>query len=897
MIPLRLHIKNFLSYAEPQDISFEPHALICLSGKNGHGKSSLLDALTWALWGHARKASGVAKADEGLLHLGQTHMMVILDFLCNGVQYRVKREFTLAAKKGQSNLEFGILESDTGSFKALTDKTIRTTQDKIIHTIGLDYEGFVNSAFIRQGQSHEFSKKSPKERKEVLASLLGLDHFERVRKLANDQSKEALTLQEQAQQAIKAFEEELKEKPLVQERLTHVEHALQKALTLEEDIKKDYELYRTRLTQAQLHKMEAEKMQFKQDHLAKLLEEETKNIREQANTWRTVLRRQRAEVGSVSLDQEYERVQEQLSSLRIRGAQKLKTSEALLIKKEALRSHTQQRFDAHKQELESLDRTIHSAELAFKAAQLRHQELTQQSMLKTKELEEVTAQIVALKQQAQPLNEALIRDQEKHLEKRKSYYHAFISRANSLKTTLSNIIQKKLLITSSEQAVCPLCEQVTDRDQLTHKFSKEEALRTHQLSRLSQVCSALKDALIQEHSTLESLKKNREQQQMLSVQLIELEKNAQKSLKEGELLSKELASAYELIIASTTHHKELAAQRTLMIEAFEKQSLDEITATLQADITHLETATAQLYDDPDTEKHLNAQLSFLHEKRSQQAAFLKELALQGERKRTIREKCTYAQALKKELKELQLSSPAVISHDDEQLIMQEAQLKESLAHLTLEKEQLIHQKGSLETRLEAFTHKERALTQYTKVMKEHTEKYDEYSAIASAFSKDGIQALLIEEALPEIEEEANILLSRLTENQAHISIDSLRDTKSGKTKETLDIKISDAVGVRPYEMFSGGEAFRIDFALRIALAKLLARRAGTALQTLIIDEGFGSQDEDGLAYIMQAIHMIRDDFEKVIIVSHLPSLKEQFPVHFEVQKTPQGSVVSVVEHC
>ena len=57
-----------------------------------------------------------------------------------------------------------------------------------------------------------------------------------------------------------------------------------------------------------------------------------------------------------------------------------------------------------------------------------------------------------------------------------------------------------------------------------------------------------------------------------------------------------------------------------------------------------------------------------------------------------------------------------------------------------------------------------------------------------------------------------------------------------------------------HELFSGGEAFRIDFALRIAISKLLARRAGTALQTLIIDEGFGSQDEEGLAHIMEALY-------------------------------------------
>ncbi len=60
-------------------------------------------------------------------------------------------------------------------------------------------------------------------------------------------------------------------------------------------------------------------------------------------------------------------------------------------------------------------------------------------------------------------------------------------------------------------------------------------------------------------------------------------------------------------------------------------------------------------------------------------------------------------------------------------------------------------------------------------------------------------------------------------------------------------------------------------------------------------EGFGSQDEEGLSLIMDAIHKIQDDFEKVIVVSHLPSMRDQFPVHFNVEKGPSGSQVSVVE--
>jgi exonuclease SbcC len=126
-------------------------------------------------------------------------------------------------------------------------------------------------------------------------------------------------------------------------------------------------------------------------------------------------------------------------------------------------------------------------------------------------------------------------------------------------------------------------------------------------------------------------------------------------------------------------------------------------------------------------------------------------------------------------------------------------------------------------------------------------------------------------------------------------IESVRDLKKGGTKETLDIKISDSAGIRPYELFSGGEAFRIDFALRIAISKLLARRAGADLQTLIIDEGFGSQDEEGLSLIMDTLYAIQEEFAKIIIVSHLPHMKDHFPVHFVIEKYAGTSMVTVFE--
>lgn len=179
-----------------------------------------------------------------------------------------------------------------------------------------------------------------------------------------------------------------------------------------------------------------------------------------------------------------------------------------------------------------------------------------------------------------------------------------------------------------------------------------------------------------------------------------------------------------------------------------------------------------------------------------------------------------------------------------------------------------------------------------------------FEDLALAFGKKGIQAMIIETAIPEIEEEANRLLEKLTEGRMRVYLETQRETKtlrqvSGQAKapgiiETLDIIISDEMGERPYESFSGGEAFRINFAIRLALSKLLTHRAGAKLQLLVIDEGFGTQDAEGRSRIVEAINAIKNDFEKILIITHLEELKEEFPVRIEVNKGPTGSTFEVV---
>jgi exonuclease SbcC len=180
---------------------------------------------------------------------------------------------------------------------------------------------------------------------------------------------------------------------------------------------------------------------------------------------------------------------------------------------------------------------------------------------------------------------------------------------------------------------------------------------------------------------------------------------------------------------------------------------------------------------------------------------------------------------------------------------------------------------------------------------EMTQQVARHRTLERAFGKDGVPALLIEQALPQIEAKANDLLDRLSNGTMSIRFATqaeYKDKKRDDLKETLDILISDGAGLRDYEMYSGGEAFRVNFAIRLALSEVLAGRKGARLQTLVIDEGFGSQDALGRQRLIEAINLVKPDFAKILVITHLDELKDAFPTRIEVEKTERGSTVRVI---
>ncbi|MCP4516227.1 MAG: SMC family ATPase, partial [Delftia sp.] len=170
MIPIKLELENFLCYRKPAPLNFDGLHVACLTGDNGAGKSSLLDAITWALWGKAR-----ARRDDELMHLGQDEMRVEFTFDLEGNRYRVLRQ-RKAAKRGRSVLDLQIADAE-GLFRSISESTMRQTQAKINELLRLDYDTFGNSSFLRQGRADEFTVKTPGERKQILANIRGLDQW------------------------------------------------------------------------------------------------------------------------------------------------------------------------------------------------------------------------------------------------------------------------------------------------------------------------------------------------------------------------------------------------------------------------------------------------------------------------------------------------------------------------------------------------------------------------------------------------------------------------------------------------------------------------------------------------------------------------------------------------
>lgn len=169
-----------------------------------------------------------------------------------------------------------------------------------------------------------------------------------------------------------------------------------------------------------------------------------------------------------------------------------------------------------------------------------------------------------------------------------------------------------------------------------------------------------------------------------------------------------------------------------------------------------------------------------------------------------------------------------------------------------------------------------------------------YKNLIEAFGKNGIPSYIIDNVTPEIEGISNELLSLLNVDFS-IEIGMKKELKSGGISDTFDIFIRRGKWIRKYSNYSGGEKFLIDLVLRIALSVILLRRKGCSNSTLILDEGMGALDGINAPKVLSLVQLVQTKygFKKVLLITHIDSLKDMLENKIEVVKRDDFSEIKI----
>jgi exonuclease SbcC len=864
MIPLRLSIKEFLSYQQEAELDFTSFDLACISGANGAGKSAILDAITWALFGRARK-----KEDDALINSSSQTAEITFEFVYEQDHYRILRSKT---RNKTSVLELQLLNQQN-EWVNLSEHSLRETEKRIEQTLRMDYDTFINTCFFLQGKADQFAQQPAGKRKEILSNILNLEIWEEYRNAAAIRRRK----EENETAAINAWLEEI-ESELAQEgeRLMRLERT-SRELELKSALRKEKEtVAENARRQSDLLKEQENLLQTQRVNLEDLKRQEKENQalwqarKEELEFFKQILKDEKAILEGYAaltgLRKELERLNE--LAARFYNLDKQRSEQESLITSE--RVGLEQAFKNLEDQQDKINALVTKIELL-------------KGQLESVEME--------LKEMGEKINEKSVAQlQIQDLQQTQS---DLLAENKQLRLSMEEL-KARIEQLKSASAVCPLCGQA-----LT------ESHRSSLLVGLEKEGKNQGDRYRKNEKAIQTVNEQIDEIKNKLAQLEKIEARKEQLIKNKAVLETEIKSASIEIEGwektNLPQLKELQYKLKGQLFAMDAQHfLKEIMAALKT----------QGYD------------SQAHEEIRQN-----ELAARGneEQQRTLEKARASAQPLQREIDLIakrQTELEENIRQQNEVILKTEerfsqasavlpnlAQMEMELNVIRSEENELRLETGRAEQEVDVLAKRKSKKEEFLAKREEKAAVISRLELLERAFGRNGVPALLIEQALPDIESKANQILDQLSSGSMSLSFATQRERKYKKDEgaiQTLDILISDAAGKREYELFSGGEAFRINFAIRLALSQALAKRAGARLQTLVIDEGFGSQDADGRQRLIEAINLVMEnsplaggservsDIRKILVITHLDELKDAFPARIEVEKTIKGSVLQVV---
>jgi exonuclease SbcC len=775
MRPLRLKVSNLLSYRGEHEIDLDGVALAVLSGPNGAGKSTLIDAMRFALFGHSRRPRDL----DSMISDGEDVCRVEFSFALDSQTYLVSRTRSRRGR-GSTLLSFQVLQAGSydeandehrGRWQGLDGKTVDETQARIISTLHMTDDLFIQTACANQGNAAAFSEAAPGKRKEILGEgILDLGQWERRAEIARQMGRDlAATLEadqkrheglQAAASGADGLREQIAQTEATQADVTRqvgqAEGDLGQGQEAKEALLRDREADRARRKELEDLAGRAKPIQTAIDDATTRLSQLEKTVSGKAAVLDGIRRAEEAQTYSQELEA------------------KRQEDERLRHEAELVRQRQQSAVAEHARKIEALKERV-------KHLRSAHEH----------EIDALLAQIEVLSKQAEVLGEVPCANP-----------HDEATRPSFLA-----IRDKCPLIAQAREAqvALPGLEERLQQLQSQQPWAEEER-RLHEVE-------------------------------------------AQRAGDQEAARLREIAEQRSGVGYDPKEHADAKRRAGRLQE-------------LQQELRRVERAEAQMHE-----------LLGTLESRTTEA---KEIAGR-------------IAALESELGPAR-NWDAMLAQVDRSI----SAAKQQLRDLQAQGQSLQAQHGALKERLRAAEEAAEQAKQVATSLADGERRLKLLKILAQAFGKQGIPALLIEKAIPDLEAVANDVLSTLTDGRMSLQLRSQRETKAKTIQETLDVVIADERGDRAYENFSGGEAMRVDLALRIALSVLLASRAGARCELLVLDETAAPLDAHGRALFVDCLQRVAERFATILVITHVEELKDLFPFRFEISKTATGSEIRPV---
>ncbi len=875
MKPLKVEFQAFGPYASDEVVDFEAlssKGLFLICGKTGIGKTMILDAITFALYG---KSSGHGRDDLEAMRCTNAAYdqatFVRFTFENQGSCYCFERR--LERKRKNLSASYNLMKREDGAWRVMLENAKeKALNDQAVEIIGLDYEQFRQVIVLPQGQFEKLLTANSEEKEKILTTIFGEEKWQRIAELFYLETEERKNrykgLRERIQNSL--MEEqcssltELSE--LIERKRKDMEALEEEYRKADPDrtIRKQQELLALSSRFSDLKKAGERVRELKSRREERALWEEQAKAAKRSERVRPlldsvleagrVLKNREAYAENEKKNEEYKQraVEEAAKKLLLHLEKEKETEEkrTRMLRYEEKRRDYQSIASAER-EWEEKKREAAAAESSERVSAKECERLQADILLLREEygkkmhrqdellnayLSGITGELAAELKEGEPCPVCGSTDHPKKAESAKnSVTRAMVDRAKE---------ETDRQYTKLREATAELEGKKAEAGKLQNAYERAIAMASAAGSRVEEKKQSLVDGI-------DSLK-------ALEAEIKRLQEELHQFARTKEALEKEEKTA-----------KEELAKAKARIETSEKEKEDANKAYRSALLLLKQGLKEQGFADEEEAKKSLLPHEELLALNARIASF--DAALETEKKRL--------QELKKELSDREEPEAEAC--------------RELLDRAMEEKSSFGEKRGSLGTELQRLEGKFEALSREGDGMEERIRRAEEDFAFAKGLRGDsgvGLQRYVLGILFSHVVAAANKMLEMVHGGRYRLFRSD--DKAQGTNKRGLELKVYDKYSMEHEGRFvstlSGGEKFLVSLALSIGMSTV-AQHSGIRIEALFIDEGFGSLDEASIDDAMSVLKSVQEANGLVGIISHVQLLRDQIANKLSIVETENGS--------